>query len=270
MESTNISLIGAGHMGRAVIGGLIKAGFDSDRLRVADPSEEQRRALGNEFGIVVETDNAEVASTADALIVAVKPQVIPTVLKSLVGTLPKNAMAISVAAGVPLARLAELLGPQRALIRAMPNTPALYQAGVTGVIANARVSRAQRQLAEALLAALGTVVWIDDEALMDVVTAVSGSGPAYFFALTEALSRAAKQAGMPAETAERLARGTAYGAGVMLARSTHDAGDLRRRVTSPGGTTEAALHQLQNGGLDRLIERAVTAAVRRGHELGSS
>jgi pyrroline-5-carboxylate reductase len=264
-----ISFIGGGNMARALIGGLVEAGTPGDHITVADPSAAQRNAAESDFGIRSGRDNAAAVAGCNIIVLAVKPQIMDEVLASIQGTLARDALVVSVAAGITLARLAAGLGEHLALVRAMPNTPALYGAGITGMVANDQASQAQRQLAENVMGSAGQTVWIEDESLMDVVTALSGSGPAYFFALTEHLSQAGERAGLPAETARRLARQTAVGAGVMLAQSELEADELRRRVTSPGGTTEAALKSLNGSGFAAMVERAIEAAVQRGRELGA-
>ena len=269
-SSQAIAFIGGGNMARALIGGLIHAGQAADSLTVADPAAEQRQRLQDDFGVIGAVNNAAACRDKQAVVLAVKPQVIDSVLAEIASTLDDDALVISVAAGVSLDKLAAGLGGRRALVRAMPNTPALYGTGITGLAANGHLSEPQRQLVEQIFASAGETAWISDETLMDAVTAVSGSGPAYFFALTEHLARAGAAAGLPAELAARLARQTAIGAGVMLARSDLDAGELRRRVTSPGGTTAAALARFDEEGLGMLVERAVDAAVQRGRELGAS
>ena len=267
--SPTITFIGGGNMARALIGGLIKAGVDADHITVSDPSAAQRNAAQSDFGIRSSQNNAEAVDGRDVIVLAVKPQIMDEVLTSIKSHLDENVLIISVAAGIPLRRLGAGLGEQRALVRAMPNTPALYGAGITGMVANQHVNQEQRNQASEVLGSAGEAVWIDSEDLMDAVTAVSGSGPAYFFALAEHLARAGEGAGLPSETAARLARQTAYGAGVMLARSELETSELRRRVTSPGGTTEAALNSLKSGDFERLVHQAVEAAIRRGRELGA-
>ena len=264
-----ISFIGGGNMARALIGGLVEAGTPADDITVADPSAAQRNAAESDFGIRSSHDNAEAVAGRDVIVLAVKPQIMDEVLASIRNSISENAVAISVAAGVTLQRLGAGLGEHLALVRAMPNTPALYGAGITGMVANDRTDEAQRQRAENILGSAGEVVWIEREDLMDAVTAISGSGPAYFFALAEHLTRAGEVAGLPGETAARLARQTAYGAGVMLARSEMETAELRRRVTSPGGTTEAALNSLKSNDFEQLVKNAVEAAIRRGRELGA-
>lgn len=268
MDDITIAFIGGGNMGRALIGGLISGGTDASNIHVADPSEEQRQELADELGVTVHDDNAEAARTADVLVVAVKPQVMDDVLASVAEAIDGDTLVISVAAGMPIVRIKKGLGGHDRIVRAMPNTPALYQAGMTGLAAAEGVNDTDRQRATQVLEAAGEVAWVDDEALMDVVTAVSGSGPAYFFSLVEQLTAAGTRAGLPEETAARLARQTAFGAGTMLAKSDVDAGELRKRVTSPGGTTAAALESLAGNEFDRIIDEAVRAAVERGRELG--
>lgn len=265
----SISFIGGGNMARALIGGLLAAKHPASAICAADPASQQREALAADFGIRVLADNARAAVDQHVVVLAVKPQVIDQVMGDLAPALDDQAMVISIAAGVTLDRLESALGERRSLIRAMPNTPALYGAGMTGLVANKACGEQDRQLAEQIFSAAGEAAWIGDERLMDVVTAVSGSGPAYYFALTEHLARAGASAGLPPDLASRLARQTAIGAGVMLSQSDIEAGELRQRVTSPGGTTAAALAQFANDDLERIVERAVAAAMQRGRELGA-
>ena len=268
MTNPSITFIGGGNMARALIGGLVEAGHPPGQITVADPSAVQRNAAESDFGIRSCADNAEAARASRVVVLAVKPQIMNHVLATLKDVLTPDCLVISVAAGVTLAGLAAGLGNDRALVRAMPNTPALYGAGMTGMVANSKADEQDRHLTTTILGAAGETIWIEDEALMDVVTAVSGSGPAYFFALAEHLAAAGEKAGLPAETAARLARQTAHGAGLMLARSELASGELRRRVTSPGGTTEAALNSLDKDEFAAVVLRAIKAAVRRGRELG--
>jgi len=270
MDNIKITFIGGGNMARALIGGLIRTGISPQNITVSDPTAAQRHAAETDFGVRASADNAEAVSASRVVVLAVKPQIMSEVLAAIRPTLAANCLVISVAAGVTLDTLARGLGEGRALVRTMPNTPALYGAGISGLVAGPSINDADRALAEAVMGAAGQTVWVDNEALMDVVTAVSGSGPAYFFALTEQLTAAGEKAGLPASTAARLARQTAVGAGVMLAKSELDAGELRARVTSPGGTTEAALQSFDADQFDQVVERAVDAAVQRGRKLGAS
>ena len=270
MTDPIITFIGAGNMAQALIGGLVQAGHPSERIRVADPSEDQRRTVSEQFGIEAFDDNARAADGADVLMLAVKPQVMDTVLASLADSVRSDTLVISVAAGVTLAQLARGLNDHRRSVRAMPNTPALYGAGITGMVADDGVEAADRERAERILDTAGKTVWVNDETLMDVVTAISGSGPAYFFRFVELLTRAGTRAGLNESDAAALARQTAFGAGTMLAESNLDAAELRRRVTSPGGTTAAALESFAASEFERVVDEAVQAAIRRGRELGQS
>lgn len=265
-----IAMIGAGNMAQALIGGLLARGHPPSRLVAADPDDDARTRVQREHAIRCEADNAAAVAGADVVVLAVKPQTIDDVAASVADALADRAVVVSVAAGVPVARLAAALGEGRAIVRVMPNTPALHGAGATGLFAGTRCSEEQRRAATELFEAVGKVYRIDDEALMDVVTAVSGSGPAYFFLLAEALADAGAAAGLDRKTAEGLAAQTAAGAGAMLAGGDESAAELRRRVTSPGGTTAAALDVLTQRGLAGLVADAVDAAVARGRELGDS
>jgi pyrroline-5-carboxylate reductase len=269
-STSTITFIGAGNMAQALIGGLVQAGHPADRIRVADPSEDQRRTVSEQFGTQAFDDNTRAADGADVLMLAVKPQVMDTVLASLAVSTRPDTLVISVAAGVTLAQLARGLNGHRRSVRAMPNTPALYGAGITGMVADDGVEPADRERAERILDTAGKTVWVQDEALMDVVTAISGSGPAYFFRFVELLTLAGTRAGLDEADAAALARQTAFGAGTMLAESALDAGELRQRVTSPGGTTAAALESFAANEFERVVDEAVQAAIRRGRELGQS
>ncbi|HLR87794.1 MAG TPA: pyrroline-5-carboxylate reductase [Wenzhouxiangella sp.] len=270
MKDIKITFVGGGHMGRALIGGLIAGGTAPQNITVADPDDSQRSALEQDLEVNTNADSAAAVNGADIAVLAVKPQIMDAVLEQLAPAISARTLVISVAAGVPVERISNKLNGHERIVRVMPNTPALYRAGVTGMVAASAVDAHGRRLAEQVLGAAGHTVWVDDEALMDAVTAVSGSGPAYFFLLVECLARAGQKAGLPEQAARQLARQTAYGAGVMLNESPLDAAELRRRVTSPGGTTAAALESLHNNDFERLIEDAVEAAVNRGRELGKA
>lgn len=265
-----IAMLGAGNMARALIGGLLAGGRDPGSITATDPEPATRTTVADEFGVATLADNAAAASQADTVVLAVKPQVIDAVLFSIAAQLPPDALVVSVAAGIPVSRIEHALGRPQAIVRAMPNTPALFAAGATGIHASAACAPSQRDRARALFETVGRVFEIDDESLMDVVTAVSGSGPAYFFALAEALAAAGTAAGLDPAIARGLAAQTAAGAGRMLAENGADPAQLRRRVTSPGGTTAAALASLETDDFADLVHRAVAAAVRRGRELGDS
>ncbi|SFK71006.1 pyrroline-5-carboxylate reductase [Rhodanobacter glycinis] len=267
---TRIAFIGGGNMARSLIGGLLKTGVAAADIRIAEPQAEAREALARDFGVTTFADNALAINDADVVLLAVKPQVMPAIREGLRDTLQRQRpLLISIAAGVRLDQLERWFG-NLPIVRCMPNTPALIGAGATGLCANARVSAPQRAQAQHILDAAGLTRWIDDEALMDTVTGLSGSGPAYFFALVEALEDAATAQGLPRDTARALAVQTCLGAGRMLAESGEAPGELRRRVTSPNGTTQAALESFAGDGLPRIAARAVAAATQRGGELAAA
>jgi pyrroline-5-carboxylate reductase len=261
-----ILLVGAGKMGGALLEGWIALGVDPARVTVVEPQPSPQVAALAERGLRL--NPAASAARADAVVIAVKPQTAPEALAAILGLVPPGAVVISIMAGRTLGFLADALPEGTAIVRAMPNTPAAIGRGITVAVPNARVTPAQRELADRLLAATGAVEWIGDEGLMDAVTAVSGSGPAYVFLLAESLARAGEKAGLPAALAANLARATVSGAGELLHRSALDAATLRHNVTSPGGTTAAALDVLTGAdGLDPVMERAVAAATRRSRAL---
>jgi pyrroline-5-carboxylate reductase len=266
MSST--AFIGGGNMARALVRGLIEAGHR--RIRVADPSAEARTAIA---ALGVEALEANVAAIEDAslVVLAVKPQMMRAVLEPLAERLAaRPALLVSIAAGVPRAAIARWSGGRCPVVRCMPNTPALIGAGITALQAGAEVNESDRRRADALLATVGATFWVDEEAMLDVVTAISGSGPAYFFAFMEALAAAGAAMGLQPDLAARLALGTGLGA-ARLAASPGAPGlaELRRQVTSPGGTTERALAAFAAGGLDELVAAATRAARDRATELGS-
>lgn len=271
MTDFRIAFIGAGNMAASLIGGLLAQGVPAAALRAADPGPEQRQRIADTFGVATFADNAEAAEGADVVLIAVKPQVMKPVCQALAPSLGHGPLIISIAAGIGCASLERWLqipgGPRPAIVRCMPNTPALLRQGVSGLYANDVVSDAQRARAEQLMSAVGLALWLDEERLIDAVTAVSGSGPAYFFLLAEAMTAAGEQLGLPREVAAQLARHTALGAGRMLGDGEVEAAELRRRVTSPNGTTEAAIKAFQSEGFEALVQRAVTAAARRSGEL---
>lgn len=266
MTQPRIAFIGAGNMAASLIGGLLARGVPADHLQASEPLAEQRQRIATEHGIAVHADNAAAVAGADIVVLAVKPQVMKDVCLALAPALPEGALIVSIAAGIPCASLERWLG-QRAIVRCMPNTPSLLREGVSGLYANARTSAAQRAQAGELLGAVGLALWLDEEAQIDAVTAVSGSGPAYFFLLLEAMSAAGQRLGLPAATASLLARQTALGAARMALESDVEPAELRRRVTSPKGTTEAAITTFQDGGFEALVEAALQAAARRSAEL---
>lgn len=264
---TVIAFIGAGNMARCLIAGLRRQGVPGGQLRVAAPGEKRREALAHDFGIAASGDNHRAATGADVVVLAVKPQVMEAVCRELAPSLATGVLIISVAAGIDSTQIDTWLGGDRAIVWAMPNTPSQLGEGATGLYANPRCTSAQRDLAERLMAAVGTTVWIDEEGLMDVVTAVAGSGPAYFFRLIEAMQVAAISRGLAPEAARQLVGQTALGAARMALESDEGAGRLRQRVTSPGGTTAAAMDMLGEHRFEELVDAAVGAAHERGRQL---
>lgn len=274
MSATNppaLAFIGGGNMARSLIGGLRRRGWPATAIHVAEPNPELRAALHADFAITVTESNADAAAAAPIWILAVKPQVLPAVCAALAPLAQaQRPTVVSIAAGTSSTQIDTWLGGGLAVVRCMPNTPALIGAGVTGMFANARVTAADRACIVALMQAVGACVEIDDEALMDAVTAVSGSGPAYVFLLAEAWQAAAQAQGLPADAARNLVEHTLCGAARMLREGDTDAATLRARVTSPGGTTQAALEQLFAGAFPELIAKAIAAAVQRGRELAGA
>ncbi len=269
MNNKTIAFIGAGNMACSLIGGLIRGGWNQARIRASDPHADRRDELGHRFGIVTGEDNAAVAAGADAVVLAVKPQVIRTVTRELARSgISRSLLVISIAAGVREPDIRRWLGFEAPVVRAMPNTPALVGCGATGLFANPFVSRGQRNLSESILRAVGMTLWVEDETLLDAVTALSGSGPAYFFLLLEMMQATGIHLGLQAETARLLALETGFGAAKMALESPEDPATLRARVTSPGGTTERAIAHLEHGGIRELFREALEAARNRSAELG--
>jgi len=257
-------------MARSLVGGLIADGWDPGRIRVADPDPQQTDRLAQRFSVTTTQDNHTALEQADAVVLAVKPQAIKAVADELAATIAaQRPLVISIAAGIRATALRGWLGKDTAIVRTMPNTPALVQSGATALFANPVVSEEQRNLAESVLRAVGLTLWIDDEDLMDAVTALSGSGPAYFFLFMEALQDAGTDLGLPVETARLLTLQTAFGAAKMALESTEDAATLRQRVTSPGGTTERALDYLRQHGFEETVTGALRVAAERSRELAA-
>jgi len=266
MSKTRIAFIGAGNMAASLIGGLRAKGLDASQIRASDPTAETRARVNAEHGIELFADNAEAIQGADVIVLAVKPQAMKAVCEALRPRLTGDQLVVSIAAGITCASMNSWLGPQP-IVRCMPNTPALLRQGVSGLFATAQVSAEQRQQAQELLSAVGIALWLDQEQQLDAVTAVSGSGPAYFFLLIEAMTAAGVKLGLPPATAAQLTLQTALGAAHMAVASDVDAAELRRRVTSPAGTTEAAIKSFQAGGFEALVEKALGAAAHRSAEM---
>lgn len=268
MSSNTITFIGAGNMATSLIGGLVADGYDPKRIIASDPDDGKLADLSARFGIQSAADNSTAIQQADVTVLAVKPQV----LEQLCGEIreavqQRQPLLVSIAAGIREADMQAWLGGDIALVRSMPNTPAMLQAGATVLHAGRGVSEAQRDLAESILRAVGLTRWVDDETLMDTATALSGSGPAYFFLVMEAMEAAAISNGLPADTARLLTIQTALGAARMAIESSDGPATLRQKVTSPGGTTERALSILEQGNLRTLFEEAISGACERSREL---
>jgi pyrroline-5-carboxylate reductase len=262
-----ITFIGGGNMASALISGLANPPRSDLQIRVVDPDEAARDRLQTTFDLTAFAEPLAAVRGADVVLLAVKPQIMPAVLDELAGHVQPGQLVLSIAAGVTMDSIEARLGPGLAVVRCMPNTPALIGHGITGMAAGRHCSADHRALAEEILSAASEVVWLEDEALMDAVTAVSGTGPAYYFLLTEVLAEVARELGLPDATADRLAAITSFGAGAMIASSPDEAEELRRRVTSPGGTTEAAMAVLENGSFRQLLRQAIRAARDRSREL---
>ena len=266
MSKTRIAFIGAGNMAASLIGGLRAKGLEAAQIRASDPGEETRALVSAEHGIEVFADNADAIQGADVIVLAVKPQAMKAVCEAIRPSLKPEQLVVSIAAGITCASMNNWLGAQP-IVRCMPNTPALLRQGVSGLFATAQVSAEQRQQAQELLSAVGVALWLDEEQQLDAVTAVSGSGPAYFFLLIEAMTAAGVKLGLPADIAAQLTLQTALGAAHMAVSSDVDAAELRRRVTSPAGTTEAAIKSFQANGFEALVEKALGAAAHRSAEM---
>jgi pyrroline-5-carboxylate reductase len=261
-------LVGAGKMGGAMLEGWLALGLDPAKVAILEPKPADEIAALKDRGVRINPAPDSITD-ASVIILAVKPQVAADVVPPLKALMRPNTVAVSVMAGKTVAFLEGALGAL-AIVRSIPNTPAAIGRGITVAVPNAKVTAGQRTLAHTLLLSVGAVEWVDDEALIDVATAVSGSGPAYVFLLAESLARAGAAAGLPADLAARLARATVAGSGELLHRSPLEAATLRQNVTSPNGTTAAALAILMAAdGLDPLMEKAVAAATKRSRELAS-
>ena len=255
-------------MATALIGGLINGGYAVGDLSVAEPLTTRRQELSSRFGVQVFADNNACAARGDVVVLAVKPQFLRGAVAGIATTLQhKKPLLISVSAGIRSGDIARWSGAPLAVVRAMPNTPALLGVGAAGLFANAAVDAAGREVAARILGAVGEVFWVDDEALIDAVTAVSGSAPAYYFLLMELLSASAVRHGLDAKTADALAVQTAFGAATLAKRGDETPAILRQQVTSPGGTTQAALAAMHEDGLPQAVARGVDAAVHRSRQL---
>ncbi len=264
----NIVFIGGGNMARSLIGGLLQAAHPHENLFVVDPNLEARQLLQSQFDISIQATAENVLPQADVILLAVKPQVLKTVCEDIAPMLKQRpCLIISIVAGIELSSINQWLGSDNAIVRVMPNTPALIGEGASGLYANAKVSDKQKKSAQKILDAVGSTVWVASEKMLNVVTALSGSGPAYYFYFMEIMIHWAKAAGLPEDIAETLTLNTAKGAAMMALSSEMEVDELRRQVTSKGGTTEAALKSLESDNLEQLLSRALEAANLRADQL---
>jgi pyrroline-5-carboxylate reductase len=265
------AFIGGGNMGSALVRGLIAKGLPAERISVGEAAQARRIALADELGVHVSADNREIVDGADVVVLAVKPQDLALTVRPLAPVFARRPpLVLSIAAGIRVADIRGWCGPGVAVVRAMPNRPALNNAGATGLYAPPGLAAAQRALAEQVLGAVGTTVWVPEEDAIDVVTALSGSGPAYFFLLAELMTEAAVKLGLPHASAQELAIQTLFGSGRMARDSDGDLARLRAEVTSKGGTTEAALRVFDGSDLCGIVAAALKAATDRGREMAEA
>ncbi len=263
----NITFIGGGNMSSALIGGLLQQGYSPGQIRVVEISAEGREKIKHEFKVEAVAELAKGVSDSDVILLAVKPQQLSAVAQELAGLLREH-LVISIAAGIRATDISRWMGNYERVVRAMPNTPALIRAAVTGLYALPGVSVEEKHNAETILAAVGSVLWCDREELLDAVTALSGSGPAYVFYFIEAMQKAGQELGLDAAQARRLSLETLLGAARLASQSDENVTALRARVTSPGGTTERAIQALENAGVKNAIIGAIHVANQRSRELG--
>lgn len=268
-NSKTIAFIGAGNMNGAIIGGLVACGFPADNITAANPSMGKLEKLQQQYNIQITQDNLKAIENADMVVLGVKPQMMKVACEQLapLGEKLKDKLFVSVAAGVGCARIAELLGQPVQVIRCMPNTPSMFGKGASGIYAP-NIDEQNRAFVDYVISATGIVVWVEQEQHIDAVTAISGSGPAYFFLFMEAMVEKAKAFGFDEDTAKKLVQQTAMGAAEMVERCDESIGQLRQNVTSKGGTTAAALAVFEHQGLKQTVDNAMQAACDRGAELG--
>lgn len=270
MSDTQIGFIGGGNMAASLIGGLIADGWDSQTIHVSDPDTARLNHLQERFSLKTYSDNQAMLAHTSVVVLAVKPQLMAETIAPLATTISKQqTLLISVAAGISINNLSRWCADYKTIVRCMPNTPALVQSGATGLYADPAVNAQQRDLAETIMRAVGLTLWVDNEAQIDAVTALSGSGPAYFFYVMEAMEQAGVNLGLSADNARLLTLQTAFGASKMALESSDGPQSLREKVTSPGGTTERALNILQQGDLVQLFNEALSGAYERSQELAS-
>ena len=268
-NKTVIGFIGAGNMAYALIKGLLNNGFDANQINISDPNEELLQSRESELEVTTYSDNTSLLSNSDIIFFAVKPQVLSSVCLELKGVVKSKHLFVSIVAGIRSSDINRWLGGNFALIRTMPNTPALFQSGVTGLFANKVVDNDQKSLVESILSSVGECFWVNEEKLIDAITAISGSGPAYFFLLMESMKQAGMALGLDEETANSLSIQTAYGASLMANKTGKDSRTLRTEVTSPNGTTQSAIESFQDQNFEGIVANATRAAYDRARELSN-
>ena len=269
VNKTVIGFIGAGNMAYALIKGLLNNGFDANQINISDPNEELLRNRESELKVSTYSDNASLLSNSDVIFFAVKPQVLSNVCLELKGIVKSKHLFVSIVAGIRSSDINRWLGGNFSLIRTMPNTPALFQSGVTGLFANELVDNEQKSLVSSILSSVGECFWVNEEKLIDAITAISGSGPAYFFLLMESMKQAGMALGLDEETANSLSIQTAYGASLMANKTGKDSRTLRAEVTSPNGTTQSAIESFQDQNFEGIVANATRAAYDRAREISN-
>ena len=268
MNTQKIGFIGGGNMASSLISGIIASGHSAQHIWVSDVNPEALKSLADNLNVNTSTDNAEVITAVDVVVLAVKPQILKEVATNAASLIQQNkSLVVSIAAGISQASLSEWLGSDIAIVRCMPNTPALVLTGATALHANSKVNPAQHDLAESIMRSVGIGLWVEEEGELDAVTAVSGSGPAYYFLLMEAMEKTAIELGLTPNTARLLVQQTALGAAKIALESTESPEELRKRVTSPGGTTQKAIETFEQGGFTELVSKALHAAKERSIEM---
>ncbi len=268
-NKTVIGFIGAGNMAYALIKGLLNNGFDANQINISDPNEELLQSRESELEVTTYSDNTSLLSNSDIIFFAVKPQVLSSVCLELKDVVKSKHLFVSIVAGIRSSDINRWLGGNFALIRTMPNTPALFQTGVTGLFANELVNNEQKSLVSSILSSVGECFWVDEEKLIDAITAISGSGPAYFFLLMQSMTQAGMALGLDEETANSLSIQTAYGASLMANKTGKDSRTLRAEVTSPNGTTQSAIESFQDQNFEGIVANATRAAYDRARELSN-
>jgi len=268
-NSIKIGFIGAGNMAYALISGLINNGFNAQNIKLSDTDAALLSQRQAEFSLEVFTDNIKLANQCDVIVLAIKPQTLSVVCKELQAHIDHQPLIISIAAGVRATDINRWLGGNTAIVRTMPNTPALLGEGATGMMANDVVSDEQKALAEQILGAVSQCLWVEDEKILDAVTALSGSGPAYFFLMIESMTKSGVALGLDEKTAEQLSIQTALGASMMASSSEYSAHELRAKVTSPNGTTQAAIESFQNQNFEMVVSHAMRAGFDRARKMGA-